>query len=346
MIRVSTLVFVIPTIFLHFASAFLMAESFIPTSRAVGPPRKVVVGTCMSWLQGNLNERISIASRFMDEAAIKAGSNGSGRPLDLMILPETTIQSGREGSAKARAVPLSGEVIDKLGAKTREYHCYLLVPMFLAEPDGGVSNAAVLLNREGQEAGIYRKIHPAADADGVLEGGVRPGTIAPVFDCDFGKLGVQICWDMAYEDGWAELARKGAEIVALPSASPQTLRLAAYAQRFGYYVVSATPRNGIAIFNPIGMTVAQNTKPGVLVKEIDLAYAVLHYSGRLESGRLFTKTYAERAGFIYSNSEDTGVFWSNDPATPIGVMLQELKLREMRDEIKMSLEARRKALGK
>ena len=40
--------------------------------------------------------------------------------------------------------------------------------------------------------------------------GATPGDALPVFDCDFGKLGLQICYDMEFEDGWTELARKGA----------------------------------------------------------------------------------------------------------------------------------------
>lgn len=48
-----------------------------------------------------------------------------------------------------------------------------------------------------------------------MEGGATPGDARPVFNCDFGKLGIQICYDMEFDDGWAELARRGAELVAV-----------------------------------------------------------------------------------------------------------------------------------
>lgn len=78
----------------------------------------------MSWFRGTLEERLTAAVGFFDEAVGQALAKG--RKLDLMILPETAIQSGRQGSAKDRAVPLEGLVLDRLGAKAREHRAYLL----------------------------------------------------------------------------------------------------------------------------------------------------------------------------------------------------------------------------
>ena len=37
---------------------------------------------------------------------------------------------------------------------------------------------------------------------------MTPGKEAPVFACDFGKLGIQICFDIEYDYGWKELAER------------------------------------------------------------------------------------------------------------------------------------------
>ena len=68
---------------------------------------------------------------------------------------------------------------------------------------------------------MYRKVHPVINlgAD-PLRGRHHPGPEFPVFDCDFGRLGIQICFDMVYDDGWAALARKGADLVVWPTQSP------------------------------------------------------------------------------------------------------------------------------
>lgn len=55
-----------------------------------------------------------------------------------------------------------------------------------------------------------------------MEGGILPGKEAPVFECDFGKIGIQICFDMEFDYGWKEMAKKGVEIVFWP---PNLLKL-------------------------------------------------------------------------------------------------------------------------
>ncbi|HVT74758.1 MAG TPA: carbon-nitrogen hydrolase family protein [Lacunisphaera sp.] len=300
-------------------------------SRANTPPRKIVVGTTVVDFHGDLPARLELAGKLVDEAARSAAAR-YGRGLDLMVLPEFALASG-DGASAAQAVTLPGAVLDTLGAKARQHHAWIVAPMVLRESDR-VSNAAVLIDRTGGVAGIFRKNHPIPDDHGVFEGGVTPGDGFPVFETDFGRLGILICWDMAYADAWDRLGAGGAEIVALPSASPQTLRPSAEALRHHYYVVTSTPKDNASVFDPIGRTVAQVTdRPGVLVHQLDLAYAILHWSENLHNGQALTQRFGDKAGYLYSDREDTGVFWSNDPHTPIGEMIRTLGLREMPDQI-------------
>ena len=265
-----------------------------------------------------------------------------------MVFPEFAFLREKGVTADERAVELKGPVLDTLGEKAREHHTWIVAPMTLREPEssGKLSNAAVLLDREGRVAGIFRKVHPIVDADGTFEGGVTPGETYPVFECDFGRLGLLICWDMGYEDAWRALAAAGAELVVVPSASPQTLRPAAEALRHHFYVATSTPRDNASIFDPIGRTISQVTQaPGTAVREIDLAHALLHWSERLQEGRALKERFGERVGGDYSSREDTGVFWSNDPTTSIGAMIRELGLSEMQAEIDRMEAARQRALA-
>lgn len=320
-------------------------------SRADSPPRKVIVGSALANFTGSLTERLALTAKLVDEAAEKAKEMPTGRGLDLLVFPEFAICREEGITAAERAVPIAGPVLDVLGAKAREHRVWLVVPMTLQEEElvGGVANAAVLLNREGAVAGIFRKVHPVVDETGGFESGVTPGAAYPVFECDFGRLGILICWDMSYEEAWEALAAGGAEIVALPSASPQTLRPMAAALRHRYYVVSSTPRDNVSVFDPVGRTVAQVTAPGVLVHEIDLAYAILHWSEALQEGRGLTARFGARVGYTYSSREDTGVFWSNDPHVGIGAMIREFGQPEMPEAIEQMEAARKrqaKAAGK
>jgi predicted amidohydrolase len=309
-------------------------------SRADRPPRKVVVGTVIYGPYGaypGLDERLRALGGLIDAMAREAAHKYPGRGLDLAILPETTVTS-TAGPPSARAIRLDGPVRATFGDLARKHKTYIVAPMDLAEPGPRgttYSNAAVLFDRKGEVAGIYRKAHPVAvPGTDELEGGITPGREYPVFDCDFGKLGLQICWDVQFDDGWAALAAKGAEVVAWPTASPATAQPASRAARHRYYVVSSTWREDATIFEPTGLVAAQVEGRGkVLVHQLDLSYAVLGWSAPLREGKALAEKYGERVGYHYEPREDLGLFWSNDPETTVGAMLRSLGLEEIDAQI-------------
>jgi len=304
--------------------------------REVGPPRKIIVASVMQsfWDKFPLTETLDNISALIDEAVEESARKFPGRGLDLVLLTESAVSLPGE-SLQDQAVKLEGTVSDRMGAKARQYGTYLIVPMLLAEGEDArqiYSNTAVLFDREGRVAGIYRKVHPVTGLHSdVLEGGITPGGKYEVFVCDFGRLGIQICWDLSYEEGWRSLAKQRAEIVALVSESPQLTRPSYYATKGGYWVVSSTPRNNVSIFNPAGMIEAQilDGSAKVLVHELDLAFLVLPWTGELDEGRAFSRAFGDRVGFQYYASEDRGVFWSNDPEMSISQMALQLGLVEV-----------------
>jgi predicted amidohydrolase len=308
--------------------------------RSDHPPRKVVVGTVIYGPYGEyrgLDERIEVLSRFVDAMAAEAIAKYASHGLDLAVFPETTVTDTR-GGASQRAVPLEGRVLQKFGAVARRHKTYLVIPLDLVEkgPSGPVySNAAVLFDRHGTVAGIYRKVHPVAlVGHDDLEGGITPGSEFPVFDCDFGKLGIQICWDVVFDDGWKALADKGAEIVVWPSASPATALPCSRAGRHRYFIVSSCWRNNSTIYEPTGLVAARAETPGkALVHQIDLSYAVLGWSAHLRDGKAFADRYGEKAGYHYEPREDLGMFWSNDSQITVGSMLRSLGLEEIDAQI-------------
>src|SRR5262249_15821018 len=181
-------------------------------SSANQPPRKVLVGTVIFGPYGRyegLGQRMKELSGLVDSMAAEAERRYQGRRLDLAVLPETTVTT-MKGPASERAVPLDGPVLETFGNLARRHKTYLVVPLDLAESTGAgtiYSNSAVLFDRQGKVAGIYRKVHPVAVlGHDDLESGITPGSEFPVFDCDFGKLGIQICWDVVFDDGWQALA--------------------------------------------------------------------------------------------------------------------------------------------
>lgn len=304
------------------------------------PPRKVLVATTIHgpWNQpDSLPDRIDRLEDLVNAMADRAKQTHPGRGLDLVILPEEALSAG-QGPPSKRSLPLEGAVRDAFSALARAHNSYLILPMDLIETtsDGTTyANAAVLFDRKGEVAGIYRKVNPVAGlGTDELEGGVTPGTKYPVFDCDFGKLGIQICWDIQFADGWKALKDAGAEIVAWPTASPATIQPATRAAMNRYFVVSSTWREDATVFEPTGMIAAQIEEPEkFLIHELDLSHAILGWSPPLQDGKAFRDRFGDKAGFHYSRREDQGLFWSNDPSTPIGSMIRELGLEELDDQI-------------
>ena len=332
------------------AGAALPAASTAPAgvrNVSIAPPRKVVVGTAMQDLWGaypGVQRRLDLLTSLVDRMAEQSRKQ-YGRGPDLAILPEVAVTGEGGKNALARAVPLEGVVREAFSRKASEHRCYIVAPTYLLEEGGKkCSNAAILFARDGAVAGIYRKAHlVVAQDDGSMEGGSTLGKDEPVFPCDFGKLGIQICYDIEFDRGWDELARQGCELVAWPTQSPQTATPAFRAKSGRYYVVSSTWRNNASVFEPSGRIAAQIRPPeSVLACEIDLSYAILPWSAHLANGKALRDKFGERVGFHYYEEEDRGIFWSNDPAMTIREMIRSLGLEEQHEQLARAEQVYRK----
>jgi predicted amidohydrolase len=260
-----------------------------------------------------------------------------GRGLDLAILPEVAITGEAGDDVLAQSVSFEGETKDAFTRKAREHSCYIVVPNYLLDSKKKklCSNAAILVGRKGEVLGTYRKIHLVVSLErGTMESGSTAGNALPVFDCDFGKLGIQICYDMDFGEGWAELARRGAELIAWPTQSPQTSQPAFRARDHRCYIVSSTWRHNASIFEPTGKIPAQIKPPqSILVYELDLSYALLPWSSKLRNGEALRKAYGDKVGFRYYEDEDCGIFWSNDAKITIGQMVRSIGVLELEEEM-------------
>jgi predicted amidohydrolase len=308
-------------------------------------PRKVVVGTAMyaMWhpypgLETRLRELAGFVDRMADDAAERYGGAG----LDIAALPEMAVSGGLEGTGPQVAFPLEGPVLDTMGAAARRNQCYVVVPLYLEEdrPGGRFSNAAALIDRRGEVVGVYRKVFAVVDRGApAAEAGVTPGSYFPVFHADFGTVGIQICYDMAFDEGWEALGRKGAELVIWPTQWPGKIHPSRRALTNRYYVLSSTWRNNASLTDPTGHTIREMRSEGVFVEMIDLEYEILTWQAALKNGKAFDECFGARAGYRYSEEEDCGIFWSNDPSLPIAEMVKSLHLETREEELSRARQA-------
>ena len=72
-------------------------------------------------------------------------------------------------------------------------------------------NMSILIDRQGKIQGDYKKINLYGDYR------VTPGNKIKVFQTDFAKIGIAICWDLTYPNLFSKMWKKGAEIVFCPA---------------------------------------------------------------------------------------------------------------------------------
>jgi beta-ureidopropionase len=221
-----------------------------------------------------------------DEPTLEADLEGAHRVLqaacalrpDIVCLPEVFATVGLEYEHVAElAQPVPGPITDVVAEVARRHSTYVICPLMEAR-DGRVYNSAVLIDRRGQIAGIYEKIHPVTSSSDytVLEHGVTPGSEAKVFETDFGRLGVLICFDINWPEEWAELKRRGAEVVFWPSAYSGGFPLQVYAFLHSYYVVSSTHSDS-RIIDLTGEILERTGRASPVVSaQIDLEKGVFH----------------------------------------------------------------------
>ena len=106
----------------------------------------------------------------------------------------------------------------------KETGMVLVVPIFEKEQEGFYYNTAAVIDSDGSYLGKYRK-HHIPHVNGFWEKFYfRPGNMGyPVFDTAVGRVGVYICYDRHFPEGWRILGLHGAEIVFNPSATHRGL---------------------------------------------------------------------------------------------------------------------------
>jgi len=191
------------------------------------------------------------------------------------------------------AEPMPGPTTDRMVELARETGMVLVVPMFEREDEGVYYNTAAVIDADGTFLGKYRKSH-IPQVQGFWEKFYfRPGNLGyPVFDTAVGRIGVYICYDRHFPEGWRELGLAGAKIVFNPSATTRghsmylwQLEQPAAAVANEYFVgtvnrVGPEPTEGTDYYGSsyfvdprarIVGEVASDTKDEVVVRDLDMS---------------------------------------------------------------------------
>ena len=173
---------------------------------------------------------------------------------DIISLPETFTNYVRTGTFGENSESSPFPSLISFQQYAKENHCYLICPIIIKE-NGKAYNAGVVIDRQGEILGNYKKIHTTI---GEMDQGVFPGPLdPPVFDLDFGRIGIQICFDIEWKDGWEALKGKNPDIIFWPSAFSGRTLIQTKAWECSAFTVSSTIKGPSRICDLPGTVIAQ-----------------------------------------------------------------------------------------
>jgi len=209
---------------------------------------------------GNTTEKnLAEFARYVEQAAAQKA--------DIVCLPESITLVGTGKSYVECAEPVPGPTTEFLGKLARTGRIYIIAGIL--ERDGEtVYNTGVLIDRTGRLAGTYRKVCLPREE---IEGGVTPGDEFRAFDTDFGRIGIMICWDVAFPEPARQLMLEGAEAIFMPIWGGNVTLARARAIENQVYLVSSSYDMETGVFGLEGELIAQadDSHPVVTV-EVDL----------------------------------------------------------------------------
>jgi predicted amidohydrolase len=232
------------------------------------------------------------------------------------------------------AVP--GPQTERIGRAAAAGKVYVIVGCWEVFPDGSFANTALLFDRSGKIAGKYRKVHAAVDQFEGQPPWSRPpqgrgdewfltndpewkmkrGDDFPVFDLDFGRIGILTCYDGWFPESFRTLSLRGAEVLVWINGRRGTVedfivKSAMFQDEVAIVATNQAYGSGTTIGQPPAQVLAACTEPkeGYITATIDL--------GRVRQARQNSRNLRQRRPDAYGEIvRPIGVGLQPDPKTP------------------------------
>lgn len=215
---------------------------------------------------------------------------------DFVILPEMFCCPYQTENFPIYAEKEGGPVWQQLSGYAKQYGIYLIGgSMPEKDAEGNVYNTSYIFDREGKQIGKHRKVH-LFDID--VKGGqtfkesdtLTAGDSDTVFDTEFGKIGVMLCFDIRFPELSRMMVNDGAKVIFVPVAFNMTTGPAHWELSFRtraldnqIYMVGCAPARDVSagyiswghsiVTDPWGrVTGMLDENEGILLAELDMDY--------------------------------------------------------------------------
>ena len=273
-------------------------------------------------------------SDFMVEVIRKHVDKVLPEKPDLIVLPEVCDRPADMPQPEVQAFydERGDRTVQGLANIARENNCYIAAGVVRDAEDGNRYNSCVMIDRQGNVMGYYDKNFVVPWETPVY--GIKSGKDIAVFECDFGRVGAVICFDLNFQELWYQYRDAKCDLIVFPSHFDGGLLRNIFAHETGAYFVGcyAGRYSRSSIFDPLGGEVASSSNYyHYVVETLNLDYKICHLDenwGRYDAAR---KKYGSGVKVKDNGYIGTVILSSESPERTVDDIIREFGI-ETRDE--------------
>lgn len=206
------------------------------------------------------------------------------KTIDVICLPELFYSNPTKENRSYIGEELDSEFFNELSECAKKHNVNIIAGSYPLIKGDKLLNTCLCINRDGELIGDYSKTH-LFDAFTTKESEtVDAGDEIGIFEFDFGKVGIAICYELRFNELLKTLALKDVDVIFAPSAfySPRhdqwDILVQSAALHNLIYVVAINQYNDLffgrsCIADPFGIITAKaSDKEGIIYDVLDMEY--------------------------------------------------------------------------
>jgi predicted amidohydrolase len=198
------------------------------------------------------------------------------------------------------AEPSEGGTLLRVRELARQHKMIIVWPRLEYDPIRKLRNTSILVGRDGEVIGRYDKMFPTIPE---MQKGVTPGTLAPVFETDLGRVGLLICFDLNFPEVRVALKGSSPDIVVFSSMYRGGLQAQALAYELRAFVITSIASELGLVIDRAGRIIKESTYEALAVALINTNSVSLHMDFNWNKMDAMLAKYGSALTFDYHTRE-------------------------------------------
>lgn len=257
---------------------------------------------------------------------------------DLIVLPEACDRPPNYPMDKRLAYyrTRGNQILEFFARTARRNNCYIAYPAAREMADGTWRNSIIILDRNGNVAGIYNKNHLVIEE--TTQGGILCGREAPIIQCDFGRVACAICFDLNFDELRLKYVEAEPDLLIFSSNYHGGLMQKYWAYSCGAHFAAAVAGLPSSIISPIGEVLASSTNYfDFCTTTVNLDCCVVHLDYNVDRLRAVKAKYGSKVRIIDPGYLGTVLVSSEDEDKTIKEIINEFEIEVFRDYMSRAL---------